>query len=96
MIVGVSIEEQAQIRCEIDADPNRVVFSWQFNNTAGESIKIPNELYRTVDKTNSELAYKPLSELDYGTLVCWADNAVGRQLQPCVYRLIPACTFQTR
>ena len=28
--------------------------------------------------------------MDYGSLMCWATNAVGRQEKPCVYHLIPA------
>ena len=28
--------------------------------------------------------------LDYGTLLCWADNNIGSQSQPCVFHLIPA------
>ena len=28
--------------------------------------------------------------MDYGSLMCWATNSVGRQEKPCVYHLIPA------
>ena len=28
--------------------------------------------------------------MDYGSLLCWAINSVGRQETPCVYHLIPA------
>lgn len=77
--------------CQVDSDPaDNVKFSWQFNNSAGESLKVPADVYRTVNKTNSELTYKPSSDLDYGTLICWADNAIGRQLEPCVFHLVPA------
>lgn len=89
-IIGASIEEQLRILCQVDADPNHVKFSWQFNNSAGESLKVFTDLYRTVNKTKSELTYKPLSDLDYGTLICWADNSIGRQLEPCVFHLVPA------
>uniref|UniRef100_A0A182P5N8 Uncharacterized protein n=1 Tax=Anopheles epiroticus TaxID=199890 RepID=A0A182P5N8_9DIPT len=30
------------------------------------------------------------SELDYGTIMCWADNVVGQQKEPCVFHLIAA------
>ena len=30
------------------------------------------------------------TEMDYGSLMCWATNSVGRQEKPCVYHLIPA------
>lgn len=28
--------------------------------------------------------------MDYGTIMCWADNAVGQQKEPCVFHLIAA------
>lgn len=31
-----------------------------------------------------------LQDLDYGTLMCWADNAVGQQKEPCVFHIIAA------
>ena len=30
------------------------------------------------------------SEMDFGSLLCWATNSIGRQEQPCVYHLTPA------
>ena len=28
--------------------------------------------------------------MDFGSLVCWATNSIGRQTQPCVFHLTPA------
>lgn len=28
--------------------------------------------------------------MDYGTLMCWADNVVGQQREPCVFHIIAA------
>ncbi|XP_069178534.1 uncharacterized protein [Procambarus clarkii] len=36
------------------------------------------------------LSATPHTELDYGTLLCWGSNAVGRQRQPCVFHVFPA------
>ena len=30
------------------------------------------------------------TEMDFGSLVCWATNSIGRQTQPCVFHLTPA------
>ena len=32
----------------------------------------------------------PRTEMDYGSLMCWASNSIGRQEEPCVFHLIPA------
>lgn len=34
--------------------------------------------------------YCLLQELDFGTIMCWADNVVGQQKEPCVFHLIAA------
>lgn len=31
-----------------------------------------------------------LQEMDFGTIMCWADNNVGQQKEPCVFHLIAA------
>lgn len=28
--------------------------------------------------------------MDFGTIMCWADNNVGQQKEPCVFHLIAA------
>lgn len=44
----------------------------------------------TANGSTSELSYKPQSERDYGTLSCRGTNTVGRQLEPCVFQIVPA------
>jgi hypothetical protein len=43
-----------------------------------------------VDESVSVASYKPKTEMDYGTLLCWGDNELGRQAVPCVFHIIPA------
>ena len=43
-----------------------------------------------VNGTRSILDYVPRTEMDYGNVLCWATNPVGRQSEPCVYHIIPA------
>lgn len=33
---------------------------------------------------------KKTQEMDFGTIMCWADNVVGQQKEPCVFHLIAA------
>lgn len=42
--------------------------------------------------TQSIVEYVPRTELDYGSLLCWASNSIGRQRDPCIFHLIPAGT----
>lgn len=38
----------------------------------------------------SVATYQPKTELDYGTLLCWAKNEFGVQFRPCVFHIVPA------
>lgn len=87
-IHGVAKQEKAYISCQVDANPENVEFKWTFNNSA-ESIDVSSG---HIDKsgTTSIVSYTPMTELDYGTLLCWAKNNIGSQFVPCVYHIIPA------
>lgn len=95
-IVGASIDEALRVKCEVQADPGEVSFVWQFNNS-GESFEVPPEKYASGNGSTSEFRYTPSSERDYGTLTCWGRNNIGRQVEPCVYQLVPAgkCDWKT-
>lgn len=38
----------------------------------------------------SRLNYTPFSDLDYGSVSCWARNAINVQRSPCVFRIVAA------
>lgn len=42
----------------------------------------------------ADLEYTAQSERDYGTLACWAANEVGRQAEPCVFRVVQASEYR--
>ncbi|CAH2257059.1 jg11930 [Pararge aegeria aegeria] len=44
----------------------------------------------TANGSTSELSYKPQSDRDYGALSCRGTNPVGRQVEPCVFQIVPA------
>lgn len=88
-VIGGSLEETLRIRCHIAADPTNLTISWQFSSSEKSHILMPNH-FAFVDETISELIYKIRSERDYGTLACWADNAIGRQMEPCIFQIVPA------
>ncbi|XP_038206654.1 neural cell adhesion molecule 1-like [Zerene cesonia] len=88
-VVGAALHEALRVRCAVRADPADVTFLWQFNNS-GESFNVSPARYGTLNGSTSELQYTPASERDYGALTCRGTNSVGRQLQPCVFQIVPA------
>jgi len=87
-VFGVARQETAKIPCELEANPPEVSFTWKFNNTM-EAVDIP-QAQITSERTHSMAFYTPMTELDYGTLLCWGSNDQGTQLEPCIYHIVPA------
>ncbi|XP_049768069.1 hemicentin-2-like [Schistocerca cancellata] len=88
MVVGASRSETLDIACHVDADPPARAFRWKFNNS-GETMEVSAERFSS-NGSESVLRYTVQSDLDYGSLSCWADNAVGVQQAPCVFQVVAA------
>lgn len=85
---GIAKAEKATISCSVEANPPEVSFRWLFNNSA-ESIDVASS-HITKSGTVSMVSYTPRTEMDYGTLLCWARNSIGDQKVPCVFHIIAA------
>ncbi|XP_014294397.1 nephrin isoform X2 [Halyomorpha halys] len=86
---GVAKQERVNITCEVDANPPEVTYRWTFNNSAEGMVTAPERIIR--HGASSPIAtYTPVSDLDYGTLLCWAANRIGNQKVPCVFHIIAA------
>ncbi|XP_055539948.1 nephrin isoform X2 [Wyeomyia smithii] len=81
--------EQAKISCELEANPTDVAFVWKHNTSVSETLDIPST-HVSSEQAKSIFRFKPISESDYGTLLCWGSNEIGIQAEPCVFNLIPA------
>ncbi|XP_058982793.1 neural cell adhesion molecule 2 isoform X2 [Musca domestica] len=88
IIYGAAKQEDVKIKCTVDANPYEVEFTWTFNNSA-ESIDVATNHISQIG-TTSIVTYTPVTELDYGTLLCSATNKIGRQRIPCVFHIIAA------
>ncbi|XP_025835204.1 synaptogenesis protein syg-2 [Agrilus planipennis] len=89
-VYGVARHENAEIFCEVESYPPPEKFRWSFNNTS-EAIDVPRTRYRSNEQQGSStLTYTPVSEMDYGTVMCWASNLAGKQEDPCVFHVIAA------
>lgn len=90
IVVGASRGESLDIACRVEADPPAHNFRWKFNNS-GETLEVaPGRFSMEKSSGVSVLRYTPTTELDYGTLSCWADNFVGTQARPCLFQLVAA------
>ncbi|KAJ8924236.1 hypothetical protein NQ315_007027 [Exocentrus adspersus] len=90
VVVGASRGESVDIVCEVESDPPAMSYRWKFNNS-GETLDVAAERFaKTSNGSVSVLRYTPVSELDYGSLSCWAANAVGHQVEPCIFQVVAA------
>ena len=91
-LFGVARHEEARISCDVDANPaSNLHFRWLFNSSAGV-MELPGPTW-SAEGTKSVARYLPSSDLDFGSLLCTAHNAIGHQAVPCVYHIIPAGEF---
>ncbi|XP_074027396.1 sidestep VI isoform X2 [Leptinotarsa decemlineata] len=89
-VYGVAKMEKAKVLCEVESYPPPDSFKWLFNNSA-EANEVPSTRFKSgLHRFVSTLTYTPINEMDYGTVMCWANNLAGRQQEPCIYHIIPA------
>ncbi|XP_068965319.1 nephrin-like isoform X3 [Bombus flavifrons] len=89
-IYGVARHEDARVTCSVEAYPSPDSFRWTFNNTE-EMVDVPQARYKNSTRhSQSILIYRPITEMDYGTVFCWASNTAGQQKNACIFHIIPA------
>ncbi|XP_068246900.1 uncharacterized protein [Palaemon carinicauda] len=89
IIYGGGKYEELNVTCNVEAHPEPNYFRWAFNSSS-EVVDIPSSSFKVIGKGRSQASYTPRTHLDYGTLLCWANNEVGRQLTPCIFHVIHA------
>nr|XP_053626876.1 nephrin-like [Cherax quadricarinatus] len=87
-VYGAARNEEVSITCRLDAVPPVIHFFWRFNSS-GDVVDIA-ENHVATQGLQSSLSYVARTELDYGTLLCWGNNALGRQKIPCAYKVVAA------
>lgn len=77
--------EIANIKCEVEANPIASDFRWKFNTSKIDvmELEVNGDVKNVFD-------FKPQSEADYGTVLCWGVNSIGVQSEPCAFQIIPA------
>ncbi|XP_076645161.1 neural cell adhesion molecule 1 [Halictus rubicundus] len=105
VVVGALKQETVSLVCSVESHPAPLTFHWTFNNS-GELVEVPHSRYSHVPAPGtpavaeslkeyqqfhgSKLNYTPATEMDYGTVACWASNQVGKQRAPCLFQVIAA------
>lgn len=88
-VYGVAKREKIHVSCEVVANPSADLhFEWVFNSSS-ERLDLQQNLIR-VDGSRSLAEHTPQNEMDYGSLMCWATNSIGRMSDPCIFHMIPA------
>jgi hypothetical protein len=87
-LLGALKHETLQLKCEVESSPPAESFHWTFNSS-GEQTELTSQLH-TSETGWSRLNYTPTSDLDYGTISCWAKNVIGVQKSPCVFQIVAA------
>lgn len=85
---GVARNEQASIVCDLDADPSEISFSWRLNSSSSGAVDL--KAFTVVNGTRSVASFVPKTRHQYGTLTCAGTNAIGRQVEPCIFNVVPA------
>lgn len=104
MVVGALKQETVSLVCAVESRPPPLTFHWTFNNS-GELVEVAQSKYPAIHSGTPSIAeslreyqrfhgsilnYTPSTEMDYGTVACWASNQVGRQRTPCLFQVIAA------
>ncbi|CAB0033445.1 unnamed protein product, partial [Trichogramma brassicae] len=89
-IYGVARHEEARVLCQVEAYPPPDSFRWAFNNTEEMNDVSSARHSDSTISAQSVLTYKPVSETDYGTVLCWASNTAGQQKNACIFHIIAA------
>uniref|UniRef100_A0A8D8QCP0 Titin n=1 Tax=Cacopsylla melanoneura TaxID=428564 RepID=A0A8D8QCP0_9HEMI len=85
---GALKQETVSLRCEVDSNPAPQTFYWQFNS-AGVNQDLPSSRAISFD-TVSIYNYTPQHDMEYGSIDCYAENHIGKQVMPCRYTIVAA------
>ncbi|KAL1437212.1 hypothetical protein MTO96_049194 [Rhipicephalus appendiculatus] len=84
-VYPAAAHEMLQVSCDVDGHPSAVSFQWAFNG----SLRRHEILTFVSEGSRSVASYVPRDRSDYGTLLCWATNKIGRQKEPCRFQIVP-------
>jgi hypothetical protein len=69
----------------VESNPLAHDFRWKFNTSNIDAMEV-----NANGEAKNVFNFKPQSEHDYGTMLCWGINSIGVQSEPCAFQIIPA------
>ncbi|XP_042219761.1 protein turtle homolog A-like [Homarus americanus] len=87
-VYGAARHEQLHVPCHVQSYPEPISFRWAVNTSTGVVDVALNLSSSSGNK--STVRYTPQTHHDFGHLLCWAQNDIGSQQDPCVFHVIPA------
>jgi len=86
-VYEVAKHTTVRVVCKVDANPSlNFAFKWQFNTSVNTVNLLDEDV--SIEGSSSVALYTPKTELDYGSLACWATNSVGLG-SPCIFHILP-------
>ncbi|XP_043238380.1 nephrin-like [Amphibalanus amphitrite] len=85
---AVTLHQTTRVTCQVEAVPPEVTYRWQFNSSL-ETLDLPFSM-SSAHGLSSTVSYTPTTELDFGQLLCTAENKIGRAAAPCVFDVVLA------
>lgn len=90
-VYGSDVEEKIRILCDVDANPVPIRFHWSIQ-TNHSSVRHPLQQFHSSGARSSAL-YTPTGRDQLGDVYCSAENAVGLQVNPCIFHVVAAGKF---
>ncbi|GBM92832.1 Nephrin [Araneus ventricosus] len=84
---GVAKNEEVNVLCSVDSDPQEVAFKWVFNSSLSETTDLFSFINNGTGKSIAK--FTPKTKTDYGALYCFAKNEVGNMRDPCIFNIVP-------
>lgn len=79
-------DKAIRVSCDLESMPRAYAMHWAFNTTS-ELMHFHPMPVDSEGRQRTVLSYVPKSHLDYGSLLCWGENSIGRQKIPCVFQV---------
>lgn len=85
--VGTIAHESVAVECHVDAEPAVTRFHWTYNTSRGVS---PVQGAKQQNQGGVSTLHFTVGAQEVDSLACWATNDVGRQVEPCLFYIVPA------